>query len=74
MKKNPKLGFMFAVYEHIFEGITNIFLIASVVLVYLSIQNQNLIKFAFAIVVLTAIIHLIARLCHKIERKCFRGK
>ena len=47
--KNPnyKLGFVFATFEHIFEGITNLFLIGSVIV---ACFYQ---KFAFVAIVIT---------------------
>jgi len=65
---NYKLGFVFATFEHIFEGITNLFLVGSVIVAYF---YQ---KFAFVAIVITTIIHFIARFCHRMERKCFKGK
>jgi len=67
-KPNYRIGFMFATFEHIFEGITNLFLVSSVIVAYV------IPKFAFVAIVITTVIHSIARFCHRMERRCFKGR
>ncbi len=80
-KKKPKsdyrIGFFFAKMEHIFEDITNVMLVASVVVaainVYLSFYF-SIARIVMWVIVATALLHMVARICHHFERKYLKRR
>jgi len=67
--KNYKLSFFCAYHEHKFEKLTNIFLIISVGVSLASLYVDKIESIVFIIILITTIIHLIARCFHLLERR-----
>lgn len=61
-------GFWWGKQEHRFERWTNYLLVATIILFYYSLYHDYLKKYAFYALLITFVVHLTARICHRIEK------
>jgi len=69
-KSDKRRAYLFAKYEHKFEKFTNILIAILLILIYF-IEVNIIIKI---VIILLAIIHTIARICHEFEKKYFNRR
>ena len=69
-KSDRRLAYLFGMYEHRFEKFTNILIAILLILIYF-IEVNIIIKI---VIILLAITHAVARVCHELEKKYFNRR
>lgn len=70
-KKVYTKAFAWGRREHKFEGLTNWALLITIIFFWFALYRQSwcLVKVSFYMIVVSFFIHLLARLCHRIEKR-----